>query len=149
MLARGGFISHDHDSTGMISVLRLPDGSRVLRLEDLRTSNGPLLKVWLSDTAVIEGVAGWRDFDDSRHVDLGGLKGNIGSSYYPIPADVDLAALPSVSIWCDRFDVSFVAATLHPVTQATRTPPERGPRAWRTRCRRLAQAAAARSSAPS
>jgi hypothetical protein len=61
VLARGAFISHDHDSTGMISVLRLPDGSQVLRLEDLRTSDGPLLKVWLADAAVIEGVAGWRD----------------------------------------------------------------------------------------
>ena len=49
---------------------------------------------------------------NSRHVDLGGLKGKIGSSNYPLPADVGLAALPSVSIWCDRFDVSFAAATL-------------------------------------
>jgi len=115
VLARGAFISHEHNSTGTVSVLGLPDGSRVLRLEDLRTSNGPLLKVWLSDAAVIDGVDGWRVFDDGHHVDLGDLKGNIGSSNYPIPAAVDLAALPSVSIWCDRFDVSFAAATLHPI----------------------------------
>jgi hypothetical protein len=57
-------------------------------------------------------------FDDGRHVDLGDLGdlGNIGSSNYPIPADVDLAALPSVRIWCARFPVSFAAAQLHPVT---------------------------------
>lgn len=51
-------------------------------------------------------------FDDGRHVDLGELKGTIGSSNYPVPADVDLAGLSSVTIWCDRFNVSFAAAAL-------------------------------------
>jgi Electron transfer DM13 len=114
VLARGTLISHEHDSSGAVTVLRLPDGSRVLRLEDLRTSNGPRLQVWLSDAPVLAGTEGWRVFDDGRHVDLGDLKGNLGSSNYPIPPDVDLAALPSVSIWCARFHVSFAAAELRP-----------------------------------
>ena len=114
VLARGTLISHEHDSSGAVTVLRLPDGSRVLRLEDLRTSNGPRLQVWLSDAPVLAGTDGWRVFDDGRHVDLGDLKGNLGSSNYPIPPDVDLAALPSVSIWCARFHVSFAAAELQP-----------------------------------
>jgi hypothetical protein len=113
-LARGELISHEHASSGSVVVLQLPDGSRVLRLEDLDTSDGPLLKVWLTDAPVIEGRDGWYVFDDGAHVDLGELKGNIGSSNYPIPADVDLAGLTSVSIWCDRFDVSFAAAALVP-----------------------------------
>lgn len=113
-LARGELISHEHASSGSVVVLELPDGSRVLRLEDLDTSDGPLLKVWLTDAPVIEGRDGWYVFDDGAHVDLGELKGNIGSSNYPIPADVDLAGLTSVSIWCDRFSVSFAAAELHP-----------------------------------
>ena len=115
VLARGSLISHEHDSSGTVVVLRLADGSRVLRLEDLRTSNGPLLEVWLADAPVVEGTAGWRVFDDGRHVSLGELKGNVGSSNYPIPPDVDLAALSSVSIWCARFHVSFAAAALRPV----------------------------------
>ena len=32
----------------------------------------------------------------------------------PADEDVDLAGLTSMSIWCDRFDVSFGAATLAP-----------------------------------
>jgi hypothetical protein len=95
-------------------VLGLPDGSRVLRLEDLRTSDGPLLKVWLTDAPVIEGRDGWYVFGDGRHVELGELKGNIGSSNYPVPPDIDLATLPSITIWCDRFHVSFAAAALRP-----------------------------------
>lgn len=114
-LARGELISHEHASSGSVVVLELPDGSRVLRLEDLDTSDGPLLKVWLTDAPVIEGRDGWYVFDDGAYVDLGELKGNIGSSNYEIPPDVDLAGLTSVSIWCDRFDVSFAAADLTPV----------------------------------
>ncbi len=112
LLARGDLIAHEHPSSGSVEVLRLPDGSRVLRLQDLRTSDGPNLHVWLTDAPVLPGKDGWYVFDDGRHVDLGPLKGNIGSSNYPIPADVDLAALRSVTIWCDRFNVSFAAAAL-------------------------------------
>ncbi len=114
VLARGALISHEHTSSGSVVLLELPDGSRVLRLEDLDTSNGPLLKVWLTDAPVIEGRDGWYVFDDGAVVDLGELKGNVGSSNYPVPADADLDALTSVSIWCERFAVSFAAAELVP-----------------------------------
>lgn len=112
VLARGEFITHEHASSGSVVILQLADGSRVLRLENLDTSDGPLLKVWLTDAPVIEGTAGWYVFDDGQYVDLGELKGNIGSSNYPIPANADLSRLTSVSIWCERFSVSFGAAAL-------------------------------------
>ncbi|MET8148650.1 DM13 domain-containing protein [Actinoplanes sp. NPDC049668] len=111
-IARGTFVSHEHDTTGTVRVVRGPDGSRHLRIEDLDTSNGPALKVWLTDAPVLAGRDGWHVFDDGRHVDLGALKGNKGSQNYPIPAGVDLAAYRSVSIWCARFRVSFGAAQL-------------------------------------
>jgi hypothetical protein len=116
VLARGQLISHEHESSGSVVVYRLADGSRVLRVEGLRTSNGPALHVWLADAPVVEGSAGWYVFDDGRYVDLGELKGNIGSSNYLIPPDVDLGALPSVSIWCARFHVSFAATELTPTS---------------------------------
>lgn len=112
---RGSFISHEHATTGTVRILRLADGSRVLRLEDLDTSNGPDLKVLLSDAAVKPGRAGWHVFDDNAHVSLGSLKGNKGSQNYAIPSDVDLGAYRSVSIWCDRFNVSFGATELERV----------------------------------
>lgn len=111
-LSSGTFISHEHSTSGTVQILELADGTRVLRIEDLDTSNGPDLKVWLTDAPVIEGLSGWRVFDDGQWVDLGRLKGNIGSQNYEIPADVDLSAFSSVSIWCDRFNVSFGAAEL-------------------------------------
>ncbi|MER6197258.1 DM13 domain-containing protein [Streptomyces sp. NPDC001586] len=114
-VAEGSLISHEHATTGTVKLLRLADGSHVLRVEDLDTSNGPALRVWLTDAPVIEGVDGWRVFDDGKHVSLGALKGNKGDQNYPVPAGVNPADYTSLAIWCDRFDVSFGAATLKPV----------------------------------
>lgn len=111
-VARGSFISHEHTTTGVVKILRLADGTRTLRLEGLDTSNGPDLRVWLSDAPVKEGKAGWGVFDDGKYVNLAKLKGNKGDQNYPLPADLDLSAYTSVSIWCDRFDVSFGAAEI-------------------------------------
>ncbi|MFJ4468023.1 DM13 domain-containing protein [Streptomyces sp. NPDC089424] len=111
-LASGELISHEHETTGTAKLVRLPDGSHVLRLEDLATSSGPDLRVWLTDAPVKRGLAGWRVFDDGEYVSLGALKGNKGSQNYVLPPDVDPAGYSSVSIWCDRFDVSFGAAEL-------------------------------------
>nr|WP_206439175.1 DM13 domain-containing protein [Streptomyces scabichelini] len=111
-LARGDLISHEHTTSGTAKVVRLADGSHVLRLENLDTSNGPDLRVWLTDAPVKKGEAGWAVFDDGKYVSLGKLKGNKGDQNYVLPADVDPAAYTSVSIWCDRFDVSFGAAEL-------------------------------------
>lgn len=114
VVASGALITHEHATTGTVELLALPDGSRVLRLDDLRTSMGPLVKVWITDAPVIEGTAGWHVFDDGRYVDLGELRGNLGSANHPVPAGVDLAGLDSISLWCARFDVSFGAAQLTP-----------------------------------
>jgi hypothetical protein len=111
-LARGTFVSHEHATTGTARVLQGGDGSRYLRLENLATSNGPLLKVWLTDATVRTGSDGWHVFDDGRHLDLGALKGNKGSQNYPLPPGVDLATFHSVTVWCARFHVSFGAAEL-------------------------------------
>ncbi|MGW6866318.1 DM13 domain-containing protein [Streptomyces sp. NPDC054904] len=111
-VARGDLISHEHTTTGTAKLIRLADGSHTLRLENLDTSNGPDLRVWLTDAPVKEGTAGWRVFDDGKHVSLGKLKGNKGDQNYAVPADLNLSDYSSVTIWCDRFDVSFGAAEL-------------------------------------
>jgi hypothetical protein len=53
VIARGTLVAHEHASSGTVEVVRLPDGSRVLRLQDLRTSDGPKLQVWLADAPVL------------------------------------------------------------------------------------------------
>ncbi|HET6856357.1 MAG TPA: DM13 domain-containing protein [Streptomyces sp.] len=111
-LASGELISHEHATAGTVELVRLADGSHVVRLESLDTSNGPDLRVWLTDAPVKQGRAGWHVFDDGQYVSLGRLKGNKGSQNYTLPEDIDPSRYSSVSIWCDRFDVSFGAAEL-------------------------------------
>ena len=105
-LSSGRFRSYEHASTGIARVIELPDGRRYVRFEHFRTSNGPLLKVYLS-AAPASGPSG--TFDD-RFVDLGNLKGNIGEQNYEIARRVDLSRFHSVVIWCKRFGVAFAAA---------------------------------------
>ncbi len=107
---RGGrFHAVDHAAAGTATILRLPDGKRVLRLEDFEVDNGPDLYVYLSaapdanDSATIKG---------NHFVSLGRLKGNKGNQNYELPDDLDVAQFHSVSIWCQRFSVNFATAPL-------------------------------------
>lgn len=111
-LATGSLISHEHETTGMVRVIQLPDGSRQLALENLQTTNGPDVHVWLSAGPVVEGFDGWFTAGGHPYVDLGMIKGNQGDQLYDIPADVDLGAYPTVDLWCVQFSVSFGAAPL-------------------------------------
>jgi hypothetical protein len=107
-LASGTFISREHATHGTARVLRLTDNREVVRLEGFGTSNGPELVVWLSKNR----AGGPRAAFDDAHVDLGPLKGNIGSQNYPVPAGADTASYASVVVWCARFHVPFGAADL-------------------------------------
>ncbi|MEU8232608.1 DM13 domain-containing protein [Actinoplanes sp. NPDC048967] len=108
----GSFITHEHATAGTARLVRNPDGSHQVELVGLDTSDGPDLRVWLTDQAVREGTAGWRVFDDGKWTELGRLKGNRGDQVYPVPGKVDPEDYRSISIWCKRFAVSFGAAAL-------------------------------------
>ncbi|WP_248152267.1 DM13 domain-containing protein [Microbacterium aoyamense] len=114
-LSTGVFVSHEHATTGSARVIQHPDGTRQLALENLDTSNGPDVHVWLSAGPVIEGFDGWFTAGGHPAVDLGPIKGNQGNQLYDIPADVDLAVFRAVDLWCVQFSVSFGAAALNPV----------------------------------
>ncbi|GAA3773925.1 DM13 domain-containing protein [Plantactinospora mayteni] len=115
VLAAGDFVTHEHKTTGTAQIVRLADGRHRLVLRDLDTSNGPDLRVWLTDQPVVSGVAGWRVFDDGVWLEVARLKGNRGDQVYDLPASVDPADFRSVSVWCKRFSVSFGAAELKTV----------------------------------
>jgi hypothetical protein len=113
-LAAGSLISHEHTTSGTVRIIKQQDGVRVLTLEDLDTSNGPDVHVWLSAAHVVEGTGGWFTAGSADHYDLGIIKGNQGNQVYEIPADVDLSRYKSVDLWCVQFSVSFGAAELSP-----------------------------------
>jgi hypothetical protein len=111
-VADGPFLSLEHETTGRAVVLEAPDGTRYLRFEGFQTSNGPDLLVYLS-AKTPSGPDDWHGYDRD-FVDLGPLKGNVGSQNYEIPADVDLEKYSTAVVWCRRFEVGFAAATLEP-----------------------------------
>jgi hypothetical protein len=113
LLRTGKLITHEHATSGDVQLVRLANGEVQLVLKNLKTSDGPDVRVWLTDQPV--DPADWYAFDDGRWVELGPLKGNVGNQVYAVPAGTDLAGLRSVSLWCKRFSVSFGAAELRAV----------------------------------
>jgi hypothetical protein len=111
-LAEGSFVSHEHATTGTVRIIQQPGGARVLTLENLDTSNGPDVHVWLSAAEAVEGTAGWFTAGSAERFDLGVIKGNQGNQVYAIPDGVDVAMYRSVDLWCVQFSVSFGAAQL-------------------------------------
>lgn len=108
-LASGEFVRLEHATTGRVRLVELEDGSRFVRLEDLETSDGPDLRIYLTDQPLSDD---WHVWDDGAYVDLGALKGNIGDSNYEIPGDLDLSRYRTVVIWCRRFTVGFAVAPI-------------------------------------
>ncbi len=90
-----------HNAEGMAKVITLEDGNKVLRLENLKATNGPDLYVYVAT-----------DKGASDFVDLGRLKGNIGNQNYNIPQGTDLTKYNTVLIWCKQFSVLFGSAKL-------------------------------------
>lgn len=90
-----------HNAEGTARVIPLQNDSNILRLEDLRITNGPDLYVYLS-----------ADKSASDYVSLGKLKANIGNQNYDIPTETDLTKYDTVLIWCRPFSVLFGSAEL-------------------------------------
>ena len=105
-LASGTLMGADsfHQGSGDVTVYELADGSRVLRLEDIDVTNGPDLHVFISPSA--DDVMG------PGYLDLGGLRGNIGSLNYDLPSDYELPAEFTVVIYCVPFSVVFATAVV-------------------------------------
>jgi hypothetical protein len=110
LLRSGEFHSVAHEGSGTASIYELPDGKRVLRLENFEVLNGPDLYVWLSAAA---DAGNARTILDNQYAELGRLKGNQGNQNYELPADLDVSAFNSVTIWCRRFSVNFATAPLN------------------------------------
>jgi len=90
-----------HKAEGIAKVINLADGRTFLRLENLKTTNGPDLYVYLSVGK-----------DALDIVNLGRLKGNIGNQNYEIPAGTDLSKYNTALIWCKAFSTLFGSSKL-------------------------------------
>ena len=110
-LKEGDFRDQDsfHKGSGKATMYRAPDGAHLLRLEELKVTNGPRLHVLLAAHA---DPMTQNELKDGGYHDLGRLKGNVGNQNYPVPEGVDVAAQMSVVIYCKPFSVIFSVAPL-------------------------------------
>ncbi len=110
-LASGTFHSVLHPTSGTATIYGLPNGSRMLRFTNFKTSNGPDVHIYMvaatdakdNDTVTKAGF-----------IDLGPMKGNIGDQNYALAPDVSLSKYRAVSVWCKRFSFNFGTAPLVP-----------------------------------
>ncbi len=107
VLSQGKFIGADeiiHHAEGTAKLVRTNPTEIIVRFEeDFKVSNGPDLYVWLVKP----------DSDPKTdYVDLGKLKGNIGSQNYVVPTATDLSQYTNVIVWCKAFSVLFGTAKL-------------------------------------
>lgn len=107
----GRFLGEAHKTSGRATVLKQADGTRLLRLTDFSTSNGPQLHVLLVDGQNPQAL---KDFNVAavKNIDLGDLKGNQGDQTYQLPANADLQKFNVVMIYCERFHANFGSAPL-------------------------------------
>ncbi len=110
LLSSSEWISLGHPGTGTVLVYRQPDGSHVVRFEDLAVSNGPDLLVILSASPLVDDQ---NAYSEVEYVSLGDLKGNKGNQNYEVPVEVNIGDYQTVAIWCRRFNYTFNAADLH------------------------------------
>jgi hypothetical protein len=110
-LASGTFHSVLHPTEGVATIYSVGDGSRILRLTNFRTSNGPDVHVYM---VAADDAKDSASVQRAGFIDLGTIKGNIGDQNYTLGSDVDLSKYHAVSVWCKRFSVNFGTAPLTP-----------------------------------
>ena len=109
LLAQGVFQDADrfHKGSGRALIYRLADGGLILRFEDFRATNGPDLHVLLAEAAAPK-----RRDELGDYLDLGSLKGNVGSQNYALETGTRIDRFGSVVIYCMPFHVVFATAAL-------------------------------------
>ena len=111
IVARGTFVDGDdfHKGEGTATVYKVGT-DLVLRLDPFKSTNGPDLRVLLTKDAAPKT----RDDVQAGYIEIGKLKGNIGSQNYTLPKDITLSDYKAVVIYCRPFHVVFATATLGP-----------------------------------
>lgn len=95
ILSRSQMVARSHGVEGTALIVRSGDAN-FIRFEDLKTVNGPDLRIYLSSGLNAEDI-----------VDLGPIRATEGNVNYIIPQGTDLDKYKNVMIWCRAFGVLF------------------------------------------
>jgi Electron transfer DM13 len=100
-ISTGSFTSNAHNTSGTVKIIRDASGKTQLVFENLKTDNGPDLRVWLSPNN-----------SGSPYQEVGVLKAVTGNFSYELGASINYTANNRVLIWCEDFSVLFGHAVL-------------------------------------
>lgn len=100
IIASAPMIARAHEVEGR-ALLVQAGAQKVLRFEDLKTINGPDLRIYLSSGLNVEDA-----------LDLGPIRATRGNVNYTLPEGVDTAKYRNALIWCRAFGVLFSYAAL-------------------------------------
>ena len=104
LLRSAPFTGVDHRASGTVSIYRAPDGRHVIGLESFDIQPGPDYDVYVVPGADRIDLDGGARLDD--------LRGNQGTQFYDVPADIAVASGEwTVLIWCQTFGVPVANAT--------------------------------------
>lgn len=95
IIAEANMIAEAHEVQGS-AMLVTSGGETFLRFENLKTINGPDLRIYLSS-----------DLSSDDFVDLGPIRATEGNVNYTIPPGTDLSKYKNALIWCRAFGVLF------------------------------------------
>ena len=101
VLSSGNFVSNSHTTSGTAKIISDAAGKKFLVIENLKTDNGPDLRIWLSPNT-----------NGSPFQEIGFLKAVAGNFSYELTTTIDHTANNRVLIWCKGFSVLFGHAVL-------------------------------------
>lgn len=95
IVGRASMVARAHEVSG--EALLVKSGNEMfLRFENLKTINGPDLRIYLSSGLSADDI-----------VDLGPIRATQGNVNYSIPANTDLKKYKNAMIWCRSFGILF------------------------------------------
>jgi hypothetical protein len=103
--ARADLVAKAHEVEGNVQLIKAGD-EHYIRFEDLKTINGPDLKIYLASDTTAD------DF-----IDLGSIKATEGNVNYTVPEGTDFEKYDTVLIWCKAFSVLFSYAEFTEITE--------------------------------
>ena len=101
VLSSGNFVSNSHTTSCTAKIISDAAGKKFLVIENLKTDNGPDLRIWLSPNT-----------NGSPFQEIGFLKAVTGNFSYELTTTIDHTANNRVLIWCKGFSVLFGHAVL-------------------------------------
>ena len=100
LLLAGSFENEVHPTSGNVKLYK-NDTEHTLSIENLKSDNGPDLRVYLSEDKTL-----------NKAIALGALKAISGSFQYTFDLNADVGNKNFVLIWCEDFSVLFGSAEL-------------------------------------